>query len=147
MSVVNYGLILIECIVSMFQGRELYFLFITTQFFGLVGGLLIKENVIFHKTNEITTTGAKWLVSTVVDLTPFDNYLLKVSKDIQTARDTVSAILEKYTADQYSIYAKTFQSMSKEVAYLQKLRSNLGASYQDYSLFRRRNKRRLSRVQ
>jgi len=55
----------------------------------------------------------------------------------------VSMFLEKYPADQYSIYAKTFQSMSKEVTYLQKLRSNLGATYQDYSLFRRRNKRGL----
>ena len=46
----------------------------------------------------------------------------------------VSMFLEKYPADQYSIYAKTFQSMSKEVTYLQILRSNLGATFQDYSL-------------
>ena len=44
-------------------------LLITCFLFGLTEALVINENVVFHKENEVAITGSKWLFTFVIDLT------------------------------------------------------------------------------
>ena len=63
---------------------------------GLTGAVLINENVIFHKTNDISTTRARWLASFVIDLKPLGRFIEKLGNDIEIATVTANYIIDKY---------------------------------------------------
>ena len=60
--------------------------------------VLIHENVVFYKTNDTTTTRARWMVTMVIDLNLFDLFINKIHRDIQNAAGVVKAIVEYYEA-------------------------------------------------
>lgn len=108
-----------------------------------VQGVVIQKNVIFHKVNEITTTSSEWLATSVIDLQPFEEFLDKISKSVDFARDTTLAIMYKYPSAVDTSYAKTFESLEKDLSYLKKVRSNLGISFYDFKSINGRTKRGL----
>ena len=55
---------------------------ISLSLFGYAFGVIVHENVVFHKVNEITITRARWLVTFVQVLCPFQYSLIKLSHDI-----------------------------------------------------------------
>ena len=65
---------------------------------GLAGAVLINENVVFQKTNDITTTRAKWLASFIIDLQPFSQFIDRLERDIYAASLIVEGIVTKYKA-------------------------------------------------
>ena len=77
-------------------------------FFGLTGSVIINENVIFQKTNDITVTHAKWLASFVIDLEPFNAFLAKLAEGIDTAAVTAECIINKYRDPEQKEYMSTF---------------------------------------
>jgi hypothetical protein len=52
-------------------------LIIVSVLFGLTAQLVMKENVIFQKVKEVTTVRARWMVTFVEDLLPFERFLNK----------------------------------------------------------------------
>ena len=44
--------------------------------------LVVHENVVFHKANEVSLNHARWLVTFVHDLRPFVVFINKISKDL-----------------------------------------------------------------
>ena len=62
-----------------------------TLFYGLILALLIHENVIFHKANEIALTKSKWFSTFIIDLKPYENFLNRLS-DLGKARITAQSI-------------------------------------------------------
>lgn len=67
-------------------------LFFLSCLFGLSRGIVIHDNVIFHKTNEITMTRSRWIVTMVVDLKPYDRFIKKIEIDIKNAAEVARAI-------------------------------------------------------
>lgn len=112
-------------------------------FVGLTGSVFINENVIFQKTNDITVTHAKWLASFVIDLQPFNIFLNKLAKDIETARTLTEAIVSKYTGENHVEYWSTFRALQKEVVYLKETRNLISQGLLDYKLLPHREKRAL----
>ena len=51
---------------------------LTVLILGVAEAIFISENVIFHKTNEISITRAKWLATFIMDLRPFRQFLAKL---------------------------------------------------------------------
>ena len=47
----------------------------------------INNNVVFFKTNEATTTIAKWLATLVIDFNEFDHFLSLVDGDIECVQN------------------------------------------------------------
>ena len=72
--------------------------------------VLIHENVVFYKTNDITTTRARWMVTMVIDLNPFELYINKIHRDIQNAAGVARAIVEYYEAQKKQGFLNTFTS-------------------------------------
>ena len=68
-------------------------LFCILFLFGLRQGIVVHDNVIFHKTNEITMTRSRWLVTMVIDLKPYDRFIKKLKVDIENAAAIVSFCL------------------------------------------------------
>ena len=59
-------------------------------------GLLVSENVIFQKTNEIYTNDAHWHVTFVHDLKPFQGLVSKIKSDIASTSQILHAIAFDY---------------------------------------------------
>ncbi|CAG2257257.1 unnamed protein product [Mytilus edulis] len=53
--------------------------------FGLTSQFIVKENVMFQKIKEISTTRSNWLITFVVDLDPFEMFLNKIEQDLGKA--------------------------------------------------------------
>ena len=62
-------------------------LLITSCFLlGLTVALVINENVFFfHKENEVAITRSKWLFTFVIDLNPYENFLMRLAIDVENA--------------------------------------------------------------
>ena len=110
-------------------------------FFGLTGSVIINENVIFQKTNDITVTHAKWLASFVIDLEPFNAFLAKLAEDIDTAAVTAECIINKYRDPDQKEYMSTFQALQKEVVFLNETHAHIFKGLLDYKLLPRHQKK------
>ena len=110
---------------------------------GLTGAVLINENVIFHKTNDITTTRARWLASFVIDLKPLGQFIEKLGNDIEIATDTASYIIDKYNHPNKDEYLSTFRALQKEVQFLNSTQMHLMQGFLDFQLLHPRPKRGL----
>ena len=63
------------------------------------GNIVVKDNVVFFKTNEVATTRAKWLATLVIDFNEFDHFLSLVDKDIECAQNALYKALAVYVKD------------------------------------------------
>ena len=61
-------------------------------FYGLSESVLVKRNVVFQKVNEITTTRSRWLVTFVIDLNPYEQFLTKLENDFITVENSLENI-------------------------------------------------------
>ena len=99
---------------------------------GICQAVLIHENVVFHKTNDITTTRARWMVTMVIDLNPFDLFINKIHRDIQNAAGVASAIVEYYEAPKKQGFLNTFTSLNKEIDNLNQTHLSIISTFTDY---------------
>lgn len=58
---------------------------VITLLLGLTMALVVKDNVVFYKTNDVSTTPAKWLVTFVLDQYPYSQFIELYKEDIQNA--------------------------------------------------------------
>lgn len=109
---------------------------------GLTGAVLINENVVFQKTNDITTTRAKWLASFIIDLQPFSQFIGRLEQDIYAASLIVEGIVEKYKTPGKAVeYLFIFRALQKELQYLNSTRLHIWSGFLDYQLLHTRAKR------
>ena len=69
-------------------------LVIITLLVGFTRSLIVKDNVVFYKTNDVSTTRAKWLVTFVLDLYPYSQFT-ELYKKVQVGKDQEKAQSEK----------------------------------------------------
>ena len=67
-----------------------------TFLLSILESVLINENIIFQKRNDVTTSHVKWLTSFVINLQPLGQFLDKVAEDIKVARVASYCIGNKY---------------------------------------------------
>ena len=116
---------------------------ISLSLFDYAFGVIVHENVVFHKVNEITTTRTRWLVTFVQDLRPFQYFLTKLSNDIEQAANITDVIIDHYTGRSYGRFVGTIKSLRKEVKSLQDTQAGIIQSYSDYRSLGSREKRSL----
>ena len=69
-------------------------------FSGTLAFSFIKENVVFEKINEISTTRSKWLVAFVIDIDPYSSLLARINASVQTVEDKLSELVLPKSKDQ-----------------------------------------------
>ena len=114
-----------------------------TLLFGLTETVFVSENVVFHKTNDISTVQAKWLASFVIDLHPFGQFITKLENDTHLATVIAECIVAKYQHPKHAEYLTSFENLEKEIIYLNETRTHLFQGLLDYKLMRNREKRAL----
>ena len=106
---------------------------------GSTFALHMHENVIFNQINEIVLTKSKWLMTIIVDLDSYQNFLNKLSTDIDNASALAEIVTERYTKDKHANYRAIFKSLHNEVRTLKATFDGIVDSYIDFRSVR--NKR------
>ncbi|VDI05240.1 Hypothetical predicted protein [Mytilus galloprovincialis] len=112
-----------------------------TIFFGLSGSTFIQENVVFHKVNEITTTRSNWLVTFVIDLAPFKNFVNQLSKDIAQSFILAQRATLFYSKPGYEMYFRTLNNLKEEYRWLTGMYETILSGLQEYDKLQHRTKR------
>lgn len=108
---------------------------------GYADGVIVYENAVFQKVNEITTTRARWLVTFVHDLSPFKHFLAHVSADINSAANITDAIIDHYDGPKQESFHNTLINLREEVDSLSKTLEGIFQSYTTYRLLGSRSRR------
>ena len=119
------------------------FLVLFTLLSELTQALIVHENVAFHMINEIALTRSKWLTTFVIDLKPYENFLTKLSNDLDKARTAAHTIDQFYEAPSKQDFRSVIAGLRAEIATLQKDQMNLVESYIDLHAIHTRIQRSL----
>ena len=109
-------------------------LLIAIFLFGLTRQFLLKENVLFHKVKEVTTTRSQWLITFVMDLDPFEHFLNKLALNINETflvTGRVHTIANFYTPEKKR-FLSTMLSIQAELKQLNKTKKEIFEKFQDY---------------
>ena len=104
--------------------QTLYILAVFSVVLHLVRAVEIRDNVIFHKTNEISTTRAKWLATIVSDFDEFSYFMSLVEKDIDRIGAGLDVSLNSFKINDTKIEAlrNVFEGLREETKYLRILK-------------------------
>ena len=91
---------------------------ITFALIGYTSSLVVHENVVFHKTNEVSLNHARWLVTFIHDLRPFEIFIKKISKDLESSNEIMMTLTEWYRQHNFTAYHSTFKSLNDEIGLL-----------------------------
>ncbi|CAG2210600.1 unnamed protein product [Mytilus edulis] len=105
------------------------------------GSTFIQENVVFHKVNEITTTRSNWLVTFVIDLAPFENFVNQLSKDIAQSFILAQRATLFYSKPGYEMYFRTLNNLKEEYRWLTGMYETILSGLQEYDKLQHRTKR------
>ena len=111
--------------------------------FGFAYGVIIHENVVFNKVNEITTTRARWLVAFVQDLSPFKYYLARIRTDIDLAANITDTVIDHYDGPTHDTFRETLANLREEVFSLSNTLSGVLQGYSSYRALGSRSRRAL----
>lgn len=103
--------------------------------------MLVSENVIFQKTNEIYTNDAHWHVTFVHDLKPFQGLVSKIKSDIASTSQILHAIAFDYNRKELMEYAETFKSLQIEVDLLTETYQSIHKTFEGYRTLHRDTRR------
>lgn len=59
------------------------------------GNIIVQDNVMFYKTNEISTTRAKWLATIVIDFDQIEKFVSLIAVDIEQAKRTLESVMKR----------------------------------------------------
>ena len=116
-------------------------LLILLSLIGYAVGVIIHENIVFQKVNDITSTRARWLISFVQDLRPFRYFLTRVSADIDQVADITDAMIHHYSGAKYESFSNTLKNLREEVESLDGVLTGTLQSYMDYKSLGSRTRR------
>lgn len=109
-----------------------YTFLIISALVGCTFGLIIHENVVFHKTNEISSNHARWLVTFIHDLRPYEVFIDKINKDLQVTHDVMTAMTDWYRQFNYTGYVFTYESLHEEIGMLNDTYQSVKDNFIDY---------------
>ena len=95
-------------------------------------GVIIHENVVFQKVNEITSTHVRWLVTFVHDLEPFWYFLGRVNDDILRADTVARTLIRYYPEPEHDGFRSTIRYLQKELQTLKDTHKSIISGYRDY---------------
>ena len=102
------------------------------------------ESVFFHKVGQFSMSRSRWLVSFVIDLGVYENFLTRLSQSIDNASNLVDKVIDKYQSPPTKDYQTVFEGFKNEIGVIQDMHKDIVYSFNEYKLLREprtRNKR------
>ena len=100
--------------------------------------LIIRENVAFRKTNEISMSRSTWTVTLIVDLKPYKSMLENSLDNLNKIKSLFENRRKKFHLDKFNVH---FQLLEKELSLLNTNRQNIIKSFSQLEMFQSRHKR------
>lgn len=102
--------------------------------------LILRENVAFRKTNDISISRSTWMVTLVIDLKPYEHFLDQAIANIKE----IEALLEsKQGFFKVNNFHTHFQTLENELNLLNRSHEKIVNSFSQFKLFQSRTKRSL----
>ena len=95
-------------------------------------GIFTSENVVFQKTNEVFINDAKWSVTFVHDLRPFQKLINQIKNDLVHTDEIVKTITNFYESSNMTGYVETFKSLHIEVDLLTDTYNSVYDNFAEY---------------
>ena len=95
-------------------------------------GIFASENVVFQKTNEVFINDAKWSVTFVHDLRPFQKLINQIKNDLVHTDEIVKTITNFYESSNMTGYVETFKSLHIEVDLLTDTYNSVYDNFAEY---------------
>ena len=113
---------------------------------GSVRLLLIRDNVVFRKMNEVNTGRSRWTLAIVHDLEPYDRILADLANRTRLVRNVSKEVMQKHFYSwQSQGFARTIIKLDREIEGVSRSRDALQDYFQEYKMLNgsRRTKRAL----
>ena len=95
-------------------------------------GIFTSENVVFQKTNDVFINDAKWSVTFVHDLRPFQKLINQIKNDLVHTDEIVKTITNFYESSNMTGYVETFKSLHIEVDLLTDTYNSVYDNFAEY---------------
>ena len=99
------------------------------------------ESTFFHKVGQFSMSRSKWLVSFVIDLGVYENFLSKLSRDINKALSLADQLVMMYHKPADDKYKGIFIDLRNELSVLERMHVDIVTSFNNYKLLREPQKR------
>lgn len=109
--------------------------------FSTTTAVVVHENVIFTKTNELTTSRSRWLMTLVIDLESYQRFINKLQYDINETNALVEIMSRRYKKHKLFRYLNILSAIRNEIKIVENTFDGIKESYLDYGSIR--NKRSL----
>ena len=103
---------------------------------------LMHESVFSHKVGQFSMSRSRWLVSFVIDLGVYENFLTRLSQSIDNVSNLVDKVLDKYQSPPTKDYQTVFEGFKNEIAVIQDMHNDIVYSFNEYKLLREPRTRR-----
>ncbi|MCG8075993.1 MAG: hypothetical protein JAY75_07100, partial [Candidatus Thiodiazotropha taylori] len=109
----------------------------------LTGAFLNRQNIIYSKVSVAGLTRSRWLISMVLELSPYNEFLSKLSNDIQRAYALLDSVMEKFDTPRSPEYKLALERLGREINSLKLSHINLEAKFSSYKMLSPRKRRSL----
>ena len=87
----------------------------------ITSDVIVRDNVVFYKTNEISTIRAKWLATTVIDFNELEQLMARLRKGLELVKALFDVSKSRYFKDNkdFEEFKNTFEGLHQKVLYLE----------------------------
>lgn len=110
---------------------------------GLTSAIVIRDDVVYHKISNAGLTRSQWLISLIIELKPYNDFLLKLTNDINSAEHLAIKLEEKYKPQGKEGFMVSISKLRRELNSLKYTQLELMAQFNYYRLLKARKKRAL----
>lgn len=104
---------------------------------------IIHENVLFYKEGEMSLSSSRWILTLVLDVDVYDNFISQLTADIKHAKNVTDMISRHYShAEKQMVgYLSVFRSFQDEVITLEEMNNDIKQSFIHLKTMKSRPKR------
>ena len=123
-----------------------YTFFIVCALISYTSGLVVYENIVFHKTNEVSSNHPRWLVTFIHDVRPYEVFIDKINTDLDMTHEAMKTLTDRYRPYKFTGYVSTFKSLHDGIGMLNGTNQTVKDNFIDYQSLKsnqRKSKRSL----
>ena len=79
----------------------------------------------------------QWLVSFAIDLEVYENFLLRLSQNINNASSLVDEVIDNYHLPPTSDYQRVFEGFKNQIGVIQNMHNDTVFSFHEHKLLRK----------
>ena len=107
---------------------------------------IINENVLFNKDGEMSLSSSRWILTLVLDINVYDNFITQLTADIKNAKNVTEWISKHYSHTDMAGYLSVFRSLQDEVITLEEMNNDIKQSFLNLKTLKNRPKRAILEI-